>query len=124
MLKWCFRIAIILSFLATACASSSPATEVSQPLAAIAVPTTRPEAAEVARPTAVSPSDSGEAEPSVSPSEGDAVSPATEAPAEPTAESLEQPAPPPIKEGLVATEPQTVSLASGGPQLVEFFAFW
>lgn len=124
MIKRSLQITLILSFLATACDSSSPATEVSQPLTAIAVPTTRPEAAEVARPTAVSPSDSGEAEPSVSPSQEDADSPTTEAPAEPTAEILDQPVPPPIKEGLVATEPQTVSLASGGPQLVEFFAFW
>lgn len=28
------------------------------------------------------------------------------------------------KQGLVATDPTTVELASGGPKLVEFFAFW
>jgi hypothetical protein len=29
-----------------------------------------------------------------------------------------------LKTGLVATDPGTVQLASGKPQLVEFFAFW
>ena len=33
-------------------------------------------------------------------------------------------APPPVKTGLEATHPSTVILASGKPQLVEFFAFW
>ena len=33
-------------------------------------------------------------------------------------------APPPVKTGLEATNPSTVVLASGKPQLVEFFAFW
>jgi len=33
-------------------------------------------------------------------------------------------APPPLKIGLEATDPSTVVLASGKPQLVEFFAFW
>lgn len=37
------------------------------------------------------------------------------APSEPTAN---------IKAGLVATDPTTVTLAAGKPQLVEFFAFW
>ncbi|OGO65561.1 MAG: hypothetical protein A2Z45_10390 [Chloroflexi bacterium RBG_19FT_COMBO_55_16] len=32
--------------------------------------------------------------------------------------------PPPVKEGLEASDPATVQLASGKPQLVEFFAFW
>lgn len=32
--------------------------------------------------------------------------------------------PPPIKQGLEATDPSTVSLASGELQFVEFFAFW
>jgi hypothetical protein len=30
----------------------------------------------------------------------------------------------PIDRKLHATDPTTVKLASGGPQLVEFFAFW
>jgi multidrug efflux pump subunit AcrA (membrane-fusion protein) len=30
----------------------------------------------------------------------------------------------PVKSGLEATDPATVELASGGPLLVEFFAFW
>lgn len=33
-------------------------------------------------------------------------------------------APPPLKTELEATDPDTVSLASGELQLVEFFAFW
>jgi hypothetical protein len=32
--------------------------------------------------------------------------------------------PPPVKTGLEATNPSSVVLASGKPQLVEFFAFW
>ena len=31
---------------------------------------------------------------------------------------------PPVKTGLEATDPASVVLASGKPQLVEFFAFW
>lgn len=34
------------------------------------------------------------------------------------------PAPKPVKEGLEATDPASVELASGNVQLVEFFAFW
>jgi hypothetical protein len=30
----------------------------------------------------------------------------------------------PVKSALEATDPATVELASGGPLLVEFFAFW
>jgi hypothetical protein len=33
-------------------------------------------------------------------------------------------APPPVKTELEATDPSTVNLASGEPQLLEFFAFW
>lgn len=32
--------------------------------------------------------------------------------------------PPPVKTALVATDPATVDLATGKPQLLEFFAFW
>jgi hypothetical protein len=35
-----------------------------------------------------------------------------------------QPSQPVVKTGLEATDPSTVQLASGKPQLVEFFAFW
>jgi hypothetical protein len=35
-----------------------------------------------------------------------------------------QPTIPEVKEGLVATDPKSVQLASGSPQLIEFFAFW
>lgn len=38
--------------------------------------------------------------------------------------SPQQAYPPPIKTGLVATNPSTVNLASGDLQLIEFFAFW
>lgn len=34
------------------------------------------------------------------------------------------PATPEIKENFVATDPSTVNLSLGRPQLVEFFAFW
>jgi hypothetical protein len=33
-------------------------------------------------------------------------------------------APPAVKTGLEATDPNAVNLASGNPTLVEFFAFW
>lgn len=36
----------------------------------------------------------------------------------------EEESPPPLKTQLEATDPHTVSLASGELQLVEFFAFW
>ena len=36
----------------------------------------------------------------------------------------EEAAPPPVREGLEATDPASVQLASGKVQLVEFFAFW
>ena len=41
-------------------------------------------------------------------------------------EDVDEPAAPPPepKTGLEATDPTTVVLASGSPQLVEFFAFW
>lgn len=42
---------------------------------------------------------------------------------EPDEEAQEAVRPTP-KQGLVATDPTTVDLASGGPKLVEFFAFW
>jgi hypothetical protein len=38
--------------------------------------------------------------------------------------SPEQGGVPPVKTGLVATDPSSVVLATGTPQLVEFFAFW
>ena len=36
----------------------------------------------------------------------------------------EEPAKPQLKTGLVATNPGSVTLTSGVPTLVEFFAFW
>jgi hypothetical protein len=47
------------------------------------------------------------------------VLPATEIPA--TSAPI---AVPEVKEEFVATDPSTVQLAAGQPQLVEFFAFW
>jgi hypothetical protein len=38
--------------------------------------------------------------------------------------SPEQANPPPVKTELQATNPATVNLATGEPQLIEFFAFW
>ena len=61
----------------------------------------------------------------------EAVPPPTEEVAEaveiPTEEPpAEEPLPMPTSRGdsLVATNPATVNLASGEPQLIEFFAFW
>jgi hypothetical protein len=52
--------------------------------------------------------------------------PAYPAPTEDQGESpsTDSESPPPVKTGLVATDPSTVKLASGGLQFVEFFAFW
>ena len=70
---------------------------------------------------------------------------ATEAPAaEPTATAMEEPTaapeptstpepeptevalepPPAFREEIIATDPQTVVLGQGQPQVIEFFAFW
>lgn len=47
----------------------------------------------------------------------------TDAAEEPVAEEPVAPKPDP-KSGLEASDPATVMLASGSPQLVEFFAYW
>ena len=81
-------------------------------------------------PTASAPaptSDSG-VEPTAGPvqEEAPAAAPAaTEAPAESEPAAVE-PMGVPTSRGsqLVATDPNTVNLASGEPQLIEFFAFW
>jgi len=60
-------------------------------------------------------------ETSALPVESDAPAPDSEqaAPVE------QEPAPPfEVRQGLAATDPATVNLASGTPTLVEFFAFW
>ena len=64
---------------------------------------------------------------------------ATEAPAaEPTPTAMEEPTasaepeptevalgpPPAFSEEIIATDPQTVALGQGHPQVIEFFAFW
>ena len=36
----------------------------------------------------------------------------------------EEQTPPPLKTALEATDPSTVALGAGKPQLIEFFAFW
>lgn len=54
----------------------------------------------------------------------------TTAPAAVVAEATESPTEEPLPvatsrgDSLIATDPATVNLASGEPQLVEFFAFW
>ena len=40
------------------------------------------------------------------------------------AKATESSSPPVPRQGLEATDPATVVLASGQPQIVEFFAFW
>ena len=76
---------------------------------------------------------------------GEQVAQATEAPAAvPTPTAIEEPAPtvqptptpqpeptevaigppPAFSEEIVATDPQTVALGAGRPQVLEFFAFW
>jgi hypothetical protein len=50
----------------------------------------------------------------------------TAAPATATEAPAEEPMAAPTSRGsqLVATDPSTVNLTSGEPQLIEFFAFW
>ncbi len=76
---------------------------------------------------------------------GNQVAQATEAPAaEPTPTVMEEPTataeptstpepeptevtlgpPPAFREEIIATDPQTVALGQGHPQVIEFFAFW
>lgn len=54
------------------------------------------------------------------------TTPPAETLAEITPTPAAEPLPMPTSRGdsLVATDPKTVNLVSGGPQLVEFFAFW
>ena len=79
--------------------------------------------------------------------DADQVAQATEAPAaEPTPTAIEEPTPAPVveptpteepeptevalgpppafSEEIIATDPQTVALGAGRPQVLEFFAFW
>ena len=58
--------------------------------------------------------------------EAAAQAPPTGAPEESEAQSptVELTTPVEVRQGLAATDPATVDLASGSPTLVEFFAFW
>lgn len=81
----------------------------------------------------VSRTPTGSAEDSGSPSEGN-----TNEPVQPTVIPVDEPSitdtpglaednpptQPAVKTGLTATDPGSVQLASGSPQLIEFFAFW
>ena len=79
------------------------------------------------------------------PAGGEQAAQATEQPAaEPTATAVEEPTatvdptatpepeptevaigpPPAFREEIIATDPQTVVLGQGHPQVIEFFAFW
>ncbi|MCY4090426.1 MAG: hypothetical protein OXF62_06370 [Caldilineaceae bacterium] len=71
------------------------------------------------------------------PAGGEQVAQATEQPAaeptatvEPTATPEPEPTevaigpPPAFREEIIATDPQTVVLGQGHPQVIEFFAFW
>ena len=65
-------------------------------------------------------------EPQAEEAADDAVAEPAEAEAEaPEEVAVEEAAPPvQVKTAMEATDPSTVQLASGTPQLVEFFAFW
>ncbi len=89
--------ALVLIGCSPGLASPPPSTQVQQPPPDTATPLP------LVPPTEAAPS------PIVTPSE------ASLAPPEPT---------PTVRKGLHATDPGSVVLASGKPQLVEFFAFW
>jgi len=77
-------------------------------------------------PTASAPASDSGVEPTAAPLQEEAPAPAaTEAPVESEPVAVE-PMGVPTSRGsqLVATDPNTVNLASGEPQLIEFFAFW
>jgi hypothetical protein len=101
---------VMLALLLAACAGP--------PAQSTPAPTTAPVAANTDVPTlaAVVPTEAGKptealAEDTAAPT---AAATAVEAPSETRTPRLE----------LAATDPSTVSLAAGRPQLVEFFAFW
>ncbi len=64
---------------------------------------------------------SGEGAGPAAPAADEPAAPAADEPAEVEAEPQEIVQP---RQELEATDPATVSLASGQPQIVEFFAFW
>ena len=61
--------------------------------------------------------------PSPNPQQPIPAEPAADVPA-PSPEVPTQPAAPPVRTELAATDPASVNFASGKPTLVEFFAFW
>ena len=109
-----FLLAATLSLLLAACTGSAPATpQAGLPAPAVQVTTNAgAPAVEASAPTASSPTE--------------AVAAATDAPlpAPTEAPPAQEPPPVPVKTGFVPTNPETVQLASGHPQLIEFFAFW
>ena len=64
-----------------------------------------------------------QAEGSLPPTEAGSMESVNTSPAA-TQEEVSAPTLVPVKSALEATDPATVELASGGPLLVEFFAFW
>ncbi len=108
--------AVALALLAAACGGAPAGT----PVPGAAAPPTR-EAASPAPPTLPSPT----APPARSdaPTPGNVAQPQSTLPPAPALPPTEAPAAE-VSQELHATDPGTVNLAAGRPQLVEFFAFW
>ena len=111
MLLWC------VSLLLAACApATAPQTAQPEVPAQVAAATEKPRVTQPA--SQETPVVSAATEPPV-------VAPTTDTPAAvPTEGPAGTPTRKPVKTELEATDPTTVNLAAGRPQLVEFFAFW
>ncbi len=98
-------LGVAIALLAAACQSAAPPTVgsglVQSDAADLQPPTTAPEPVQEA--TAQTP-------PTGAPEESEAQAPTSD--------------PIAVRQGLAATDPATVDLASGSPTFVEFFAFW
>ncbi len=112
-----FRTALLALLLTAACAGP-PSQSTAEPtavsvVASVAVPTTAPATLPATAPGAA-PTEAGAAGAATAVVEPTLAAENTAAPTETRAPRL----------NLEATDPSTVSLAAGKPQLVEFFAFW
>jgi outer membrane biosynthesis protein TonB len=112
------KLIAMLALLTTACTGTFPTAQAELPAALPALATVAVDAPSPAAPTA----DTASAAP---PADIPTDPPPADIPTDPPPADIPTQAPPAtIDPNLHATDPGTVSLASGRVQLVEFFAFW
>ena len=109
---------LVVGIAVSACSPAKPATD-SPPATSLPSPLLAPSTGEVT-PLPTAPAPVSATQPPSIPTAGAQPpnNPTTQPPTAPPEE------PPPVKQGLEATDPQTVNLSDGTPHLVEFFAFW